>query len=80
MSELNMKVLEGLKTVSYEVVEELPDVTGKIYLLQKEVVNDKGKVVRTVYEEWMFQPYKIEELDPEKYKECEEYSKDLGDA
>lgn len=51
-------------------VNELPDVVNKIYLVRKEIVNEDGEVVRPVYEEWLFQPYKIGELTPRGYERC----------
>ena len=59
-------------TMKFVCVNGLPDVANKIYLLQKEIYNEDGEVVQTVYEEWFFQPYKIGELNPkgyEKYKD-----------
>ena len=56
--------------MKFVCVNELPDVVNKIYLVQKGIVNEDGKVVRTVYEEWLFQPYKIGELGPKGYEKC----------
>ena len=59
-------------TMKFVCVNGLPDVANKIYLLQKEIYNEDGEVVQTVYEEWFFQLYKIGELNPkgyEKYKD-----------
>ena len=56
--------------MKFECVDELPDVVNKIYLVQKEIVNEDGEVERTVYEEWLFQPYKIGELNSRGYERC----------
>ena len=44
--------------ISFKLVEELPDVTEKIYILPVKTKDRRGKE-KVVYEEWMFQKHKI---------------------
>lgn len=53
-----------LDYIKFAVVNELPDVTNKIYLLQKEIINDNDEV-ETIYEEWIFTPECLGRLDIE---------------
>ena len=55
------------------LVEKLPDVVNKIYIVPREIFNEYGEVEETVYEEWIFTADKIGEVSPDEYTEYEEW-------
>lgn len=55
------------------LVEKLPDVAGKIYIVPREILNEYGEVKETVYEEWIFTADKIGEVSSDEYTEYDEW-------
>lgn len=51
--------------IEFLVVEELPDVIGKIYLLHKKKPLEDGKGEIDVYEEWLFKRELIGYIEPD---------------
>lgn len=54
------------------LVEKLPDVTGKVYITPKEILNEYGEK-ETVYEEWIFTADKIGEVSIDECAENEDW-------
>lgn len=55
------------------LVEKLPDVIGKIYLVPRKIFNEYGEVKKIVYEEWMFMADKVGEVSSDEYTEYDEW-------
>lgn len=52
-------------TTEFLIVEELPDVIGRIYLLHKKKPLQDGKGEIDVYEEWLFKRELIGYVEPD---------------
>lgn len=57
--------LANFTPIEFLVVEELPDVTNKIYLVRKEKPIMDGTETVDVYEEWIFVKKLIGYIEPE---------------
>lgn len=63
--------------IEFLIVEELPDVTGKVYLLHKKKPLQDGEGEIDVYEEWLFTRELIGYIEPDEEVQNGNSGKDM---